>query len=601
MFQSAKPKSAVKIALPRSKEVSLRALKALQKTAEIVGSTLGPFGQHVLIEQQQSNMKPFTTKDGVTVHKNIGYRDPVEQVVLEAARDAAVRTAQEAGDGTTTATILSYAIASKTYQLTTENKKCPPQRVVRHINSLAKDIEADLASLSRPITAENYQSQLHKVASLSANGDFEMADVIMEAYDLVGDQGNITLSEEYGLPSYKVEKFEGFTVEKGFEDSCEQFYSVFLNDPSNSRVILENPHYILFDGKLLDVNTLSSFIAIIDAEMSLPENQNAMQSKNIVVLAHEFSKQVLATLAYNFQQEGTYKVFPLLTTQTIIQNSRTQFLNDVAAFTGAVVFNPISKPIQQASFRELIKGKSKAFESTRYRSNILGNPDPTSVALRVQELEHLLKSPESVYDRLEIERRIGKLTCGVAKVKVVGPSQAEIRERKDRAEDAWCAVRSATKHGTLPGGGWALAQLSKKLEERSLSEKDKSKQLALNILSQAFLDPIRVLYSNAGFTEEEIDYQIKYMKENPDKTFDLQNHEWVDAFDILDSAPAVLEAIRNSISIASLIGTLGGVVVFDRDREADLEDAKSAAEFVSTIQEGESTATQINDADRNSY
>jgi chaperonin GroEL len=184
---------------------------------------------------------------------------------------------------------------------------------------------------------------------------------------------------------------------------------------------------------------------------------------------------------------------------------------------------------------------------------------------------------------------------------VVGPSQAEIRERKDRAEDAWCAVRSATKHGTLPGGGWALAQLSKKLEERSLSEKDKSKQLALNILSQAFLDPIRVLYSNAGFTEEEIDYHIKYMKENPDKTFDLQNHEWVDAFDILDSAPAVLEAIRNSISIASLIGTLGGVVVFDRDREADLEDARSAAEFVSAIQEGESTATQINDADRNSY
>jgi len=286
-----------------------------------------------------------------------------------------------------------------------------------------------------------------------------------------------------------------------------------------------------------------------------------------------------------------------------VLNSQTQFLHDVAAFTGAKVFNPIARPIQSATFEDLIAGKSKAFEATRYRSNILGAPDEESVGMRVAELEALKANPESVYDRMEIESRIGKLTCGVAKVKVIGPSQSEIRERKDRAEDAWCAVRAAIKHGTLPGGGWTLVQLSDvlhRMSEDAAAHGNSARALATQILSHAFLAPIEVLYSNAGFNAEEIEAQVHEMRMEPGKTYNLQEGKWVGLDEVIDSAPAVMEAIRNSISIATLMGTLGGVVVFARDRETDQSDAADWNRHVQAIQDGDSTATAMEIEDRNS-
>jgi chaperonin GroEL len=596
MFQSAKAKPAAKIALPKSDSLSRKVLLALRKTATLVGGTLGPYGRQVLIERPESGLKPFTTKDGVTVHKSIGFEDSIEQVVLESARDAAVRTAQDAGDGTTTATILSYAIAKTTSDLTANNKKCPPQRVVREINALVPQLEAQIKELSSPVDPDHYYRILHKVATLSANGDSEMASVIMEAYDLVGDQGNITITEEYGNSAYKVDKFEGFTIEKGYEESCENFYSVFINDNSNSRIFLEKPIYILFDGNLNDTTPISHIVSELDLEMN---NISSRFNKNIVIFAHSFSKNVLATLAHNFAQDGTFKIVPCLTTQSIILNSRSQFLHDVAAFTGAKVWNPMSNPIMSARAKDLVLGLSEGFEAGRYRSTIIGTPDPSSVEIRVQELQNLIGKTEAVYDRQDIEIRIGKLTCGIAKVKIIGPSQVEIREKKDRAEDAWCAIRSAVKHGTLPGGGWTLAKLSDQLSRSSAAD-SQSAALAKQILAKAFLEPIRVLYGNAGFDDETIEASINALKLDQEQTLDVQSGQWVKKEDLLDSAPAVLEAIRNSISIATLLGTLGGVVIYKRDASADQEDARSAEDYNRAVKEGDSSAQSMFEEDLDS-
>jgi chaperonin GroEL len=587
MTHTAKPKSVGKIALPRSPSMIRHVLDTLKKTAEIVGSTLGPFGQPVLLERQETGMKPIVTKDGVTVFKHLGYHGSVDQVVLEAARDAVVRTAQEAGDGTTTATLLAYAIAEQTHLISTKNRKMSPQRIVRAINKLVPLIESEIDRLSFKVDGDNYKEILHKVASLSANGDTEMADLIMKAFDTVGEQGNITVTEEYGLPAYEIHKFDGFTIEKGYEESCEKYYSVFINDNANNRVFLEKPIYLLFDGKVNEYTTLVYPLQLLHAKY---EENPDLVSKNIVILAHGFSDTVLSWLAFNFVN-APMKVFPMLTQQTIISNSQTQFLHDVSAFTGAAVFNPMSNPIQQAGFDELVRGKSEAFEAGRYRSTIIGLPDATSVELRVQELKNLMTKSESVYDKQELEVRIGKLTCGIAKVKVLAPSQVEIREKKDRIEDAWCAIRSASKHGALPGGCWTLIHLSNMLNTMAIKERLNSPQSAevsaLEILSRAFLHPVEVLYRNAGYTSDEIDLIVLTMMKDPEITFDLHAGKWVNIRDLLDSAPAVLEAIRNSISISTLLGTLGGIVVFQRSSDADSADAKDLQEFMQSIKEGE--------------
>lgn len=593
-FQSSKAKSAAKIALPKSEKLSAKVLYTLKKTADIVGSTLGPFGQQVLIERPEHGLKPFVTKDGVTVHKNIGYEDSVEQVVLEASRDAAVRTAQEAGDGTTTSTILSSAIAQKINEETRKNKKFPPQRIIREINNLIPEIESEVQSLSTPVDSENYDTQLHKVATLSANGDEKMADVIMEAFDLVGDQGNITITEEYGLPAYKVEKFNGFTIGKGYEESCTKYYPVFVNDQAGSRIYLEKPIYLLFDGNISDLASIAHAISLIDAN-----REEYPEVKNIILFAHSFSDSFLSALAYNYSQPDTFKIVPMKTEQSIVMNSQTQFLYDLAAFTGAKVFNPMSSPVNQASVGDLVRGTSDAFESSRFRSTIIGMPDPTSVEFRVEELKELKNKSEAVYDRMQIEARIGALTCGIAKIKVVGPSQAEIRERKDRIDDSWCAVRAAIKYGTLPGGGWTLLRLSEWLKRISCDST--AKGLAAKILSEAFLVPLDVLFSNAGFNDEEKRETLGRMGDDKSITFNLQEGRWVGVSEILDSAPAVLEAIRNSISVASLLGTLGGVVVFKRDGAADTQDSKEASAFAKAIRSGESSATDMMAEDLNTF
>jgi len=588
MSQYYKPKAAGKVALPRTDKMRHKILETLWETSEIVGSTLGPFGRPVLLERAESTQKPIVTKDGVTVYKHMSFMDPVKQVVLEAATDATVRTAQEAGDGTTTATILSYAIAKSLDENTGGAGSYPTQRIVRIINGLVPDIQTRIYDrYAKKVDSSNYDTLLHKVATLSANGDTEIADIVMKSFDMVGEEGNIIGIEEYGNSKYTVEKMQGYTADVGYEDSCERYYQEFINDQANRRVYLENPIYLLFDGNIIDPSVLVAPLQKI-YDWTLDAEGKAKTTKNIVIVAHSFSDQALAFLAYGFKQPEAFNAVPLKTPQTISSNSQSQFLHDLSAYTNSVVFNPLTKPLPQGTTEELVRGRSDAFESSRYRSTIIGLPDPTSVELRVDELKYLkTKQKGAEYDIKEIETRIAKLTCGVAKVYITAPSLVEIREKKDRVEDAWCAIRSASKYGTLPGGGWTLTKLAKDFLTEANSEQDGAKALAYRILATAFLAPVKKLYENAGYTSDEVKKRIDWLSNNEDKTFDLQRELEVSVEDILDSAPAVMEAIRNSISIATLLGTLGGVVVYSRNDAVDAAESNSHNRFQEMLAETE--------------
>jgi chaperonin GroEL len=583
IFQTSKPKSASKVMMPDSDELRSKVLDTLGMIAKMAGATLGPGGKQVLIERPEMNMKPIITKDGVTVVKNLGFDEAASQLILEAARDAAIRTATEAGDGTTTATILSNSIAIQTAEVVRDNPKISPQRIVREMQNIVPSLIKQIEGYKIDFNAENAESVLFKVATLSANGDEEMAKAIMESYNVVGDEGNITIIELPGNPRFEVEKINGYTAEVGYELSCKQFSNGFINDAGNNMVALDQPIFLLYDGQISDISQISEAIHKLVTYF----NEANVSNRNVVLCAHGFAETVIGILHLNWAAaESRIKIFPLVTEEKMIINSRTDFLYDLQAYTGSPVFNPIDRPLSDLAAENLHKtNRVKRFECTRFRSSIIADDDPIAVDIRVEELKKQKSRPESELELRELNLRIGKLTSGIAKLNIYAPSSGDLREKRDRAEDAWMAIRGATKHGALPGGCYALIRLSADLIVAADKTPNLERRLAMAILSEALLKPFEVLYSNYGWNEDEIQKHKVEMLSDDSRTYDVAAQAWIAKDDLLDSVPAVTEAIRNSVSIASLLGSIGGIVAFKRDRSADSEESQHAAKFSRTIGE----------------
>lgn len=580
LFQTSKPKSSGKVMLYHGKGLTDLVLDTLNHMSQMVGATLGPGGRAVLIERPEMNMKPIITKDGVTVIKHLGYKDPVKQLILESARDAALRTAAEAGDGTTTATILSAAITNFTQQAVQKNPRISPQAIIREMKALFPYIKKMVYKYKVNVTGDNFEDILLKVATLSANGDVEISKCIIESFNLVGDEGNLTIIEATGPSHYKVERISGYTVDMGYEESCKKFAQGFINDKSGTLVGLNHPLFLLYDGVINDISQVFEGLQRVSEFF----DKSATPYRNVVLVSHGFSDTVLGDLHLNWNHEkSSMKVFPLLTPPKAIMNWRTQFLYDLQAYTGSPVFNPIDRPISDIDAEKLYKHNLVTnFECSRFRSSVMSKEDPDLIEARVSELKLQLQNPESEYELNDLQVRIGKLTSGIARLTIFGPSQGETREARDRAEDAWMSIRGTVKEGACPGGGYVLVRLAADLLTKS-NRLSGSKKVAALILSQALLEPIDVLYKNYGYHSEQIEDQKVQLLQNDDKVFDILLQEWVPIYELLDSVPAVVEAIDSSISIASLLGTLGGIVSFERDYNTDMYEAKSVSDFTKTI------------------
>lgn len=581
LFQTNKPKSAGKIMMPSGQSLESVVLETLAQVADMVGATLGPGGRQVLIERPEMNMKPIITKDGVTVIKHLGFQESTKQLILEAVRDAAIRTASEAGDGTTTATILSNSIAAETAKFVKANSRISPQKVVREMQALVPFIVERINQYKIDLDAADIDEVLLKVATLSANGDVELAKITIEAFDLVGEEGNITIIEQEGPSSYGLERITGYTVDRGYEESLRNFANGFINDQSGTMVQLEHPLFVLYDGTINDIQQIMDPLG----RMASFFDQTAREHRGVVLVAHGFSDSVLGDLHLNWTHpKSGAKICPLLTPQSAILNWRTQFLYDLQAYTGSTVYNPVDRPLSDMKPEEVAsKNKVTYFESGRFRSSVIAKEDEFAIELRVEELKAQRMRPESQYEVHDLDVRIGKLTSGIARLKISAPSRGETREKRDRAEDAWMAIRGTIKHGAIPGGGYGLVRVAADLLVKGEKETSDAKKAALGILADALLRPVRVLYSNYGYNEEEIAKQISQLLVRDNETFDISEQKWVEKFQILDSVPAVVEAIRNSISIASLLGTVGGLVAFKRDYESDKDEERQARNFERAI------------------
>lgn len=587
-----KLKSAVKSVLPRGPELKKTVLRTAEVVATVVGGTLGPGGHPVLIERQEFGLPPIITKDGVTVFRSLGFQDAATHCIMEAMRDASIRTATEAGDGTTTATILAEAFTRLTLEYCDRHPSESPQNVIRQLQKTwAKVLEPELNRLSIKCSLEDPEGLklLHAVASISGNGDTELADAVMECYQICGDEGNVTITDGTGPSAYPVTKIEGFSVASGYEESCQRFYPVFVNRQDLQQVHIEKPMFLLYFGRVNDIQTLTGILQRLQEAW----DGKYLATPNIVVVASGFSEAVLASLSTNWVSPGSINIFPLvIPNDSPVHNAQRNFLDDLAAVTGATVFDPVTKPLNDeetfddlgnlAQDTETLKWMPlgvRMIEVTRYRSTIIGTCQEDILLERVEKVKAQAEQAESELEGILIRERLAKLTGGVANLKIVGSSNGEVKERRDRAEDAICAVRGAIKHGCLPAGGWALSRLQYILFDTQVNRE---------ILIPALQQPIKVLLNNAGVLAQE--HKMIYapvvdsVKSGDTKSavvWDASAGEIVNAVEagLMDSTPAVREALKNALSIATLLGTLGGCVVFPRDASFEAKESHEAADF----------------------
>jgi chaperonin GroEL len=584
-----KAKSAPKIFETDHKKLKAMVLKAMRRASEAVGSSLGPGGKPSLIESDYPGIPNKITKDGVTIFKSLGAVDSYEHLILETARDAAMRTASEAGDGTTTATILSYALIQNLFEFCEKNPKYSPQKAARRIAKVTEDLLLPyIAERSIKVDADN-QHLLKMVAKISANGDEDMADAVIKAFEEIGygDASHVTIREMSGKTGYKVERIDGFPVAMGFEDSIGKMHTAFINDQANQRCYLEKPNFILFDGQ---VNDILKFVDLLEGIGRKYDETKEDKYKSVVIVAHGFSENVLTNLAFNFQNPNTIKVLPLITPMAQFVNSQLHFLQDLAAFTGAKLFG-MKDQINTATLEDLGHGMD-AIECYRFRSTVIGDPDSVNVEVRAEDLKVMMEQAESQAEKIWLQERLGKITNGIAKLTIYGGSNGELKEAHDRCEDAVCAVRAAISHGCLPGGTRIAIDLALKLSEE-LPVGDPARDVLMPSLMSL---PLRLL-ENAGHNEEETKEVIAKLISDSDIVYDIENEKFGKAEDLglFDATKAVSESLSNAVSIANVLGTMGGMVCHPRDSEFERSEARADAEFTRAVENPNAYTNEANE------
>jgi chaperonin GroEL len=586
---SRKVKSSAKMFTSDIGKLQKMIVATMDEISGIVGSSLGPGGRVVVIESDLQGIPNKNTKDGVSIFRALGSHDPFKHLIIEQTRDAAIRTVNEAGDGTTTATVISAALIKNLFDFCGKNRRYSPQKVARIIaKTLDTTLVPSIRKQSIKITAKN-QDLLEKVATVSVNGDKDMAKAVIQAFEEVGygASSHVTIQELSG-PSgqYEVKLIEGFPVDKGYEESIGKFHPAFINDQGNQRCLLDKPLFILFDGNVTDMVQIQPVLESIGEEYVSGKSE----FKNVVIVAHNFSDQVLTQLAFNFPNPQTINIVPLTTPLSQIINGQLEFLMDVSAFTGAKIFD-MNNSLLDALPEDFGRNMEK-IEIYRFRTTIVGEPDQLNVEDRASQISTRMKQSESKIEKILLEERLGKLTNGIAQLKIYGSSNAELKEKADRAEDAVCAVRAAIGHGCLPGGCRVLINLLVGL----LAETE-NKEINQEILIPSLAAPFYKLLDNAGYNLDEQQEILGKLIENKDLVYDVENAVFGKAKElgIFDATLAVEQALKNAVSIASVMGTLGGIIAFPRDGQLERQAALDDANFQQTLDNAENMRNEANE------
>ena len=506
-------------------------LKGVDTLANAVKVTLGPKGRNVVIDK--SFGAPRITKDGVTVAKEIELKDKFENMGAQMLKEVASKSNDAAGDGTTTATVLAQSIVTEGMKSVAAGMN--PMDLKRGIDIAVTKVVEDLKARSKDVSGSN---EIAQVGIISANGDREVGEKIAEAMEKVGKEGVITVDESKGL-EFELETVEGMQFDRGY------LSPYFITNPDKMTVELENPYILIHEKKLSNLQAM------------LPVLEAAVQSgRPLLIIAEDIEGEALATLVVN-KLRGGLKVAAVKAPG--FGDRRKAMLQDIAILTGGqVISEDLGMKLENVTMDML--GTAKTINISKEETTIVdGAGDKAEIEARVAQIRTQIEETSSDYDREKLQERVAKLAGGVAVIKVGGMTEVEVKERKDRVDDALNATRAAVQEGVIVGGGVALVQGAKALDGLEGANSDQNAGIA--IVRRALEAPLRQIAENAGVDGAVVAGKIR---ESDDVKFgfNAQTEEYGDMFKfgVIDPAKVVRTALEDAASIAGLLITTEAMV-----------------------------------------
>lgn len=522
-----------------SKDARNAMLKGVNTLADAVRVTLGPKGRNVVLEKEYGS--PLITNDGVSIAKEIELEDKFENMGAKLVYEVANKTNDTAGDGTTTATILAQSMISN--GLKAVEKGANPVLMREGIETASKEVAKHILEKSRKIETSN---DIASVATISA-GSKEVGDIIAEAMEKVGRDGVISVDESNGFET-ELEISEGMQYDKGYVSPY------MVSDREKMQVEMENPLVFITDYKISSIQDI------------LPMLEQVVQAnKPLLLIAEDFDNDVVSTLVVN-KLRGTFNV--VATKAPGFGDNQKEILQDIAILTNATFFSKdLKMELKNATIDDLGQVK-KVVVAKDNTTMISGAGDPQAIQARVEEITKQMENCTSDYDKKRYHERLGKLSNGVAIIKVGAATESELKEKKLRIEDALNATRAAVSEGIVIGGGAALVEAYNALKD-NVKSNIVDVQKGIKVVFDALLTPIAQIAENAGYNAEEIVEKQRQAKENIG--FDAKAGEWVDMFEkgIIDPTKVTRSALLNAASISALfITTEAGVASIKEDTPA---------------------------------
>ena len=515
------------------------ALKAgVDKLANAVKVTLGPKGRNVVIEKKFG--APTVTKDGVTVAKEIELENKLEDVGAQMLKEVASKTSDDAGDGTTTATVLAQSLIAEGLKNVTAGAN--PMSIKRGLDAAAVAVVDALQKQSKDLPDAE---QIANVGSISANNDREIGEKIAEAMDKVGKDGVITVEESKTAETF-LETVEGMQFDRGY------LSPYFVTNSDNMEAEMDDAYLLIYDKKISNMKDL------------LPLLEKIVQTgKSSVIIAEDIEGEALATLVVN-KLRGTFKV--LAVKAPGFGDRRKAMLEDIAVLTGATVISEdAGYKLDNATLDYL--GTCKRIVSDKDNTTIVGgNGAADSIKARINEIKVQIEKTSSDYDREKLQERLAKLSGGVAVINVGAATEVEMKEKKARVEDALHATRAAVEEGIIPGGGVALLRSAPALDK--VKVEDDEENVGIDIMRRALEEPIRQICENAGVESSIVAQAVREGK--ADYGYDARNGEYVNMLKagIIDPTKVARVAVQNATSIAGMILTTEAAITELPEKEA---------------------------------
>jgi chaperonin GroEL len=502
-----------------------RLYSGVQQLADAVKVTMGPRGRNVLI--QKSFGAPAITKDGVSVAREIELEDAIENMGAGLVKEVASKTADEAGDGTTTATVLASSIFKEGLRNITAGAN--PVAVKRGMDKASEAIIAELKNITKEVKDK---TEIAQVATVSANADEVIGNLIAEAMDKVGRDGVITVEEAKGIND-ELDVVEGMQFDRGY------LSPYFVTNSQKMLVELENPYILLFDKKITNLKDL------------LPVLEGVQKSgRPLLIIAEDVEGEALATLVVN-RIRGSLNIAAVKAPG--FGDRRKAMLEDIAILTGGQVISEELGMTLDATTVDMLGTSARVVIDKDNTTIVDGSGDKDGVEARVTQIKSEIETTTSDYDKEKLQERLAKLSGGVAVLKVGAPTETEMKEKKDRVDDALSATKAAVEEGVVIGGGAALIRATSSID---VSSKDHDEQIGIDIVKRAISAPMKQIAINAGFDAGVV---VDKVANNSDKNigFNAATGEYVDMFKdgIIDPTKVERIALQNAVSVASLLLT----------------------------------------------